>query len=102
MEVVEHRLPEEARMCPQCGEPMREIGTEVRKTLKLIPAKAILRRDVYYTYACKNCKKNDILTPIIKAPKDLRDSRQFHLGGGHCPGVQRSGADLERRSKGAG
>ena len=34
VEVVEHRLPEEERVCPQCGERMREIGTEVRETLK--------------------------------------------------------------------
>ena len=60
---VEHRLSEDERVCPQCGEPMREIGAEVRETLKLIPVKAILRRDVYYTYACKNCEKNDISTP---------------------------------------
>ena len=70
VEVVEHRLSEEERVCPQCGEVMREIGTEVRETLKLIPAKAILRRDVYYTYACENCEKNDISTPIVKAPKE--------------------------------
>ena len=70
VEVVEHRLSEEERVCPQCGERMREIGTEVRETLKLIPAKAILRRDVYYTYPCENCEKNDISTPIMKAPKE--------------------------------
>ena len=70
VEVVEHRLSEGERVCPQCGERMREIGTEVRETLKLIPAKAILRRDVYYTYACENCEKNDISTPIMKAPKE--------------------------------
>ena len=70
VEVVEHRLSEEERVCPQCGELMQEIGTEVRETLKLIPAKAILRRDVYYTYACENCEKNDISTPIMKAPKE--------------------------------
>ena len=70
VEVVEHRLPEEDRVCPQCGERMREIGTEVWETLKLIPAKAILRRDVYYTYACENCEKNDISTPIVKTPKE--------------------------------
>ena len=70
VEVVEHRLSEEDRVCPQFGERMREIGTEVRGTLKLIPAKAILRRDIYYTYACENCEKNDILTPFMKAPKE--------------------------------
>ena len=70
VEVVEHRLSEEERVCPQCGELMQEIGTEVRETLKLISAKAILCRDVYYTYACENCEKNDISTPIVKAPKE--------------------------------
>ena len=70
VEIVQHRLLEEERVCPQCGELMREIGTEVRETLKLIPAKAILRRDVYYTYACENCEKNDTSTPIMKAPKE--------------------------------
>lgn len=70
VEVVEHHLSEDEQVCPQCGEVMQGIGTEVRETLKLIPAKAILRRDVYYTYACKNCEKNDISTPIMKAPKE--------------------------------
>lgn len=70
VEVVEHRLPDEERECPQCGQTMREIGSEVRETLVLIPAKAVLRRDVYYTYACENCQKNDISTPIAKVPKE--------------------------------
>ena len=38
---------------------MQEIGKEVRETLVLVPAKAVLRQDVYYTYACKNCEKNE-------------------------------------------
>ncbi len=83
LKVVEHRLSEEERVCPQCGELMREIGTEVRETFRLIPAKAILRRDVYYTYAWENCEKNDISTPIVKAQV----------------GAQRSGSDLERRAR---
>ena len=57
VEVVEHRLSEEDRVCPQCGETMQEIGKEVRETLVLKPAEAVLRQDVYYTYACKNCEK---------------------------------------------
>ena len=70
VEVVEHRLSEEERVCPQCGEMMQEIGTEVRETLVFVPAKAVLRQDVYYSYACKGCEKNDISTPIVKAPKE--------------------------------
>ena len=78
VEVIEHRLSEEDRVCPQCGETMQEIGKEVRETLVLKPAEAVLRQDVYYTYACKNCEKNeetdaekeDVSTPIVKAPRE--------------------------------
>ena len=48
-----HELPEEARLCPQCGEVMQPIGKEVRETLKIIPAKVILHRDIYVTYGCR-------------------------------------------------
>lgn len=67
-EVVEHRLPEDERICRECGEQMVEIGKEVVETVKVIPAQYILRRDIYYTYACKNCEENGISTPVIKTP----------------------------------
>ena len=50
---------------------MQPIGKEVQESLEFIPAKAILKRDIYYTYACENCKENDISTPIVKTPKDV-------------------------------
>ena len=67
---VEHILPENDRLCPQCGEAMQPIGTEVQETLQIIPPKVILHRDIYYTYGCGNCKENDITTPILKTPKE--------------------------------
>jgi len=70
VETIEHGLSEEERSCPRCGEVMEEIGTQVRETLKFIPAKVILQRDVYYTYACRNCGKGDISTPVVKTPKE--------------------------------
>lgn len=69
-EVVEHRLSEEELECPVCGHTMTEIGKEVKRSLKIIPAKAVVVEDWYYTYACDNCKKNDIEVPIVKAPRD--------------------------------
>ena len=69
VEVVEHGLSEEERACPQCGEQMEVIGREIRETLVLVPAKAYLRQDVYYTYGCRRCDKEDISTPILKTPK---------------------------------
>ncbi len=69
IEVVEHRLPEEARTCEACGTVMTEIGTEVRRTLVLIPAQAKIREDVYYTYACQKCKAEALETPVVKTEK---------------------------------
>ena len=49
---VEHTLSEEERQCPECGEVMQPIGTEVQEKIQIVPAKIILHRDVYVTYAC--------------------------------------------------
>ena len=67
---TEHTLPEEDRQCPECGEVMQPIGTEVQEKIQIIPARVILHRDVYVTYACLNCKENDIATPILQTPKE--------------------------------
>lgn len=49
---------------------MAEIGKEVVRTLEIIPAQMVVREDVYYTYACQNCNKEDIETPVVKAPRE--------------------------------
>ena len=67
---VEHALSEEERQCPECGELMQPIGKEVQEKIQIIPARIILHRDVYVTYACENCKKNNVATPVIKTPKE--------------------------------
>lgn len=65
-----HTLPEEERICPECGEVMQPIGTEVQEKIQIIPAQIILHRDIYVTYACQNCKENNISTPILQTPKE--------------------------------
>lgn len=70
VEVVEHRIPESERTCPECANPMDEIGTEVRRTLVMIPAQAKIREDVYFTYACQNCKQTGTEPPILKSEKE--------------------------------
>ena len=72
VEQVEHRLESEDLICPQCGNTMPEIGKEVVRTLEIIPAQTVVREDIYYTYACKNCSENadeGCETPIAKAPR---------------------------------
>ena len=70
MEQIEHRLEGEDLVCPQCGDIMTEIGTEVVNKLKIIPAQTIVEQHVYYSYACRNCNKEDIETPVVKAPRE--------------------------------
>ena len=67
---VEHRLEGEDLVCPQCCDTMTEIGKEVVRTLEIIPAQMVVREDIYYTYACQNCNKEDIETPVVKAPRE--------------------------------
>ena len=67
---VEHRLEGADLICPQCGDTMTEIGNEVVRTLEIVPAQMVVREDVYYTYACQNCNKEDIETPVVKAPRE--------------------------------
>lgn len=67
VERVDHELPEEERACPQCGETMPDIGVDVRRELKLIPAQVVVVEHATHTYACANCQKNSDSTPIVKA-----------------------------------
>ncbi len=67
VEVVEYRLPEEEQVCPCCQGALHEMSTQVRQELKVIPAQVVVVKHVQYIYACRQCEKNNISTPIIKA-----------------------------------
>ena len=69
VEVTEHRLDEKDLACPECGDTMVEIGKEVRRRLKIVPAQVVVLEDWYYTYACQKCSKENTETPIVKATK---------------------------------
>jgi transposase len=61
-------LPENERLCPQCGTICEPIGKNVfRRELTVIPAQIKVTEYVQITYACRNCEKNDIKTPMKKA-----------------------------------
>jgi len=54
VERIDHELPEEERACPECGEAMKDIGVDMRRSLKLIPAKVVVVEDAVHAYACHN------------------------------------------------
>ena len=66
-EIVEHELPVEARVCPDCGGPLHKMGEDSREELKIIPAKAVIVRHVRHVYACRHCEESSNRVPIIKA-----------------------------------
>lgn len=66
-ETIEYRLSAEDMACPQCGEMLHEMKKEIRKELKVIPAQVMVTEHVRYVYACRNCEKSGITTPIISA-----------------------------------
>ncbi|WP_211295964.1 IS66 family transposase zinc-finger binding domain-containing protein, partial [Moorella stamsii] len=68
LEIIEHRLSEEDRVCPCCGGPLHEMSTEVRQELKVIPAQVKVVKHVRYVYSCRRCEREEITTPVITAP----------------------------------
>lgn len=69
-ELVEHRLEGDDLVCPKCGDTMTEIGKDVVKKLKIIPAKVVVEEHHYFTYACQKCSRESTETPVVKAPKE--------------------------------
>jgi len=67
VETIHHELPEEERICPECGEPLHVMSQDTRRELVIIPAQVQVREHVRDIYACRNCEKNNDHTPIVKA-----------------------------------
>ena len=68
VETVEHALPKEEQVCPECGSEMHVMGHDIRQELKIIPAQVLVTEHVREVYACRNCEKTGTSVPIIKAP----------------------------------
>ena len=67
-EIVEHRLSPEKRFCPCCTHKLHEMGTQVHKELKVVPARVSVLHHIQYIYACRRCEQEQINTPIVTAP----------------------------------
>jgi transposase len=68
VETIEYRLTEEERVCPCCAGALHEMSTETRQELKIIPAEVKVVHHVRYIYACRQCERSEIRTPILTAP----------------------------------
>jgi transposase len=67
VERVEHSLPEEERICPECGGPLHVMGHDTRRELKIIPAQVSVVEHVRDVYSCRACERDGTSVPVIKA-----------------------------------
>ena len=67
VEVIEHELPEDERICTDCGSKLHTMGREIREELKIIPAKAVIVQHIRHVYACRSCETTSDHVSIVKA-----------------------------------
>jgi len=68
VEIIEHKLPEDEQVCDICGEALHEMSVETTREIEIIPPQAKVIEHRRSVYACDNCEKNEITTPVITAP----------------------------------
>ena len=70
IEVIDRKLEGDDLNCPNCGEPMVEIGEDVIRRLKLIPAHAVIEKIHIHSYKCKKCTTDDGGDRIVSTKAD--------------------------------
>jgi transposase len=70
VEVVEHELPPDERVCPECGEALHRMGCEKRRELVIVPAQVKIREHLQHVYSCRHCERDEINVPIVRAATD--------------------------------
>lgn len=68
VETIEYKLPEDEQVCNTCGSDLHEMSKETTREIKIIPPQVTVVEHVRYIYACRNCEKNEITTPVVTAP----------------------------------
>ncbi len=64
---IEYDLPEGQKVCPCCSNALHRMGEEMSEQLHIEVKASVLQR-VRFKYACRNCEKTALQTPVITAP----------------------------------
>ena len=70
VEEIVYDIPEEEKICEKCGSEMTFMRYEIRRELKIVPAKVSVVEHKKAVYVCKNCDKK-ALTAISKQQKEF-------------------------------
>ena len=66
-EQVVHELPEEERICPECGEALHQCGqTVARRELVYVPAQYKVVEHIQAVYSCRRCERENDQVPMKK------------------------------------
>ncbi len=68
VEVIEYDLPDSEQNCPECGTALHTMGHDVRRELKIIPAKVSVVEHKRAVYSCRYCEKHGEQATIVKTP----------------------------------
>ncbi|WP_323748354.1 MULTISPECIES: IS66 family transposase zinc-finger binding domain-containing protein [unclassified Phyllobacterium] len=66
-ERVEYDVPEDQKLCPCCRHPMHRMGEVVTEQLHVVTSAKVLQ-NARVKYACRNCERTGINTPVVIAP----------------------------------
>jgi transposase len=71
-EAITTELPEEERICPECGSVMESCGTSlVKRMLRVVPATVTIEEHHETAYFCRRCDNEGITTPMVKSKTPL-------------------------------
>ena len=68
VETIEYSIPEDQCFCETCNSKIQQMSTEVRKELKIVPAKVSIVHHVRKVYVCKSCNESGEKNPVVTAP----------------------------------
>ena len=64
---VEHKLPEEELICPECGRKRKVIGHDTTDQIVVVPAHAYIRRHIREVCVCGHCNNTGESAHVQKA-----------------------------------
>ena len=68
VEQVIHELPDEKRVCPECGGALHQCGQAVtRRELVYVPAKYTVVEHIQAVYSCRRCERENDHVPMKKS-----------------------------------